>query len=193
MLTSRIREAGWPEEIEDFVDPIERISAPYYGVEAEELWRRASAKEHIADARVPVLVLHPEDDQVIPVEHARMLDEAASGNELVRVWILPGGGHGALDAVDSDVVLRRRRAVSSSAGPGTGRGDRRRAADRRQVDRPAAKLIYSAARLTEWRTTSSEDSSGRGSWPRPGPWRACSRTAPPRRSGCGVFKEDPPE
>ncbi len=101
MLTSRIREAGW-EGIEDFVDPIERVSAAYYGVEAEELWRRASAKEHIADARVPVLVLHPDDDQIIPVEHARMLDEAATGNDLVRVWVLPGGGHGAIDAVDRE-------------------------------------------------------------------------------------------
>ncbi len=99
MLTSRIREAGW-EGIEDFLDPIERVSAPYYGIEAQELWRRASAKERIAGARVPVLVLHPEDDQVIPVEHARMLDQAASGNDLVRVWTLPGGGHGAIDAVD---------------------------------------------------------------------------------------------
>ena len=32
MLTSRIREAGW-EGIEDFLDPLERVSAPYYGVE----------------------------------------------------------------------------------------------------------------------------------------------------------------
>ena len=93
MLTSRIREAGW-EGIDDFTDPLERVSAPYYGVDPEELWRRASAKEHIASARVPVLVLHPEDDQVIPVEHARILDQAAKGNELVRVWVLPGGGHG---------------------------------------------------------------------------------------------------
>ena len=47
-----------------------------------------------------MLVLHPEDDEIIPVEHARMLAEAASGNDLVRVWILEGGGHGAIDAVD---------------------------------------------------------------------------------------------
>src|SRR5204863_9792512 len=90
------------EGIEDFVDPLERISAPYYGVAPEELWRRSSAKEHIADARVPVLVLHPEDDDVIPVEHARLLAEAAAGTDLVRVWIRPAGGHGAIDAVDGE-------------------------------------------------------------------------------------------
>ena len=100
MLTSRIRGARWAG-IDDFMDPIERISAPYYGVEPDELWRRASAKEHITAARVPVLVLHPEDDQVIPVEHARMLEQAAAGNERVRVWVLPGGGHGGIDAVDA--------------------------------------------------------------------------------------------
>ena len=90
------RDADW-EAIEDFVDPVERVSAPYYGVDPDELWGRAAAKHHIADAMVPVLVLHPEDDQIVPVEHARMLDQAARDQELVRVWILPGGGHGAID------------------------------------------------------------------------------------------------
>ncbi len=99
MLTSRIRQTGW-EGIENFVDPVERISAPYYEIEPAELWRRAAAKEHIADAKVPVLVLHPDDDAIIPVEHARVLAEAAAGSDLVRVWIIEGGGHGAIDAVD---------------------------------------------------------------------------------------------
>jgi predicted alpha/beta-fold hydrolase len=140
MLTSRIREAGWAG-IEDFVDPLERVSAAYYGVEAEELWRRASPKEHIAGARVPVLVLHPEDDQVIPVEHARMLEEAAKGNELVRVWTLPGGGHGAIDAVDREWFYGVARGFFERwAGYGA-RDDA--AAD---ADRPPVKLIYSAAR-----------------------------------------------
>jgi predicted alpha/beta-fold hydrolase len=99
MLRSRVRQGGW-EDIHDFVDPIEKISAPYYEVAPEELWHRAAAREHIADAKVPVLVLHPEDDEVIPVEQARELAAAARGNDLVRVWILPGGGHGAIDAID---------------------------------------------------------------------------------------------
>jgi predicted alpha/beta-fold hydrolase len=142
MLASRIREAGW-EGINDFTDPLERVSAPYYGVDPDELWRRASAREHIGAARVPVLVLHPEDDQVIPVEHARMLEQAARGNELVRVWVLPGGGHGAIDAVDREwfyAVARgfferwagyRGRDDGAAAGPGE--------------HRARSKLIYSAA------------------------------------------------
>ena len=57
--------------------------------------------DHVAEAKVPLLVLHPEDDQIIKVEHAEMLRDAAAGNELVKVWILPAGAHGALEAIDS--------------------------------------------------------------------------------------------
>jgi hypothetical protein len=31
-----------------------------------------------------------------------LLAEAARGNDLVRVWIVPAGGHGTLDAIDRD-------------------------------------------------------------------------------------------
>jgi hypothetical protein len=34
------------------------------------------------------------------VEQGRMLAEAAKGNDLVRVWILPAGSHGLLEAAD---------------------------------------------------------------------------------------------
>jgi predicted alpha/beta-fold hydrolase len=102
MLISRVRDAGWPDHIDRLVEPIEEVSAPYYGVSADEIWRRSSAVNHIADARVPVLALHSEDDLIIPVEHARMLAEAAAGNPNVRVWIVPGGSHAAFDAIDAD-------------------------------------------------------------------------------------------
>jgi len=89
-----------------------------------------------------VLVLHPEDDEIIPVDHARMLAEAARGSELVRVWILPGGGHGAIDAVDRAwfyAVLRGffERWAGYESGDGSGRG---------RADRLRSKLIYSGAR-----------------------------------------------
>jgi pimeloyl-ACP methyl ester carboxylesterase len=141
MLTSRIRQSGW-EDVHDFVDPIERISAPYYEVEPDELWRRAAPRENIANAKVPVLVLHPTDDAIIPVEQARELAEAARGNDLVRVWILPGGGHGAIDEVDRVwfyAVLRgffERWAGYGSPTPPAG--------DASRADRSGDKLIYSA-------------------------------------------------
>jgi predicted alpha/beta-fold hydrolase len=99
LLTSRIREGRW-ENIDDFLDPLEKVSAPYYEVSAEELWERSAAVNHIAGAKVPVLVLHPVDDCLIPISHARWLAEAAAGNELVYVWELPAGGHGGLEAID---------------------------------------------------------------------------------------------
>lgn len=142
MLTSRAREAHW-EDVHDFVDPIEKVSAPYYEVEPDELWRRAAAREHIADAKVPVLVLHPKDDDVVPVGQAEELEAAATGNDLVRVWILEGGGHGAIDAVDRTwfhAVTRGffERWAGYETGAGAREGDER--------SKRADKLIYSAAR-----------------------------------------------
>jgi predicted alpha/beta-fold hydrolase len=102
MLTSRVRGSGWPVEIATLLDPIELLSAPYYELSADEIWERAAPVNHIGDARVPALVLHPEDDRIIKVEEARKLADAAAGNDLVRVWMLPAGKHGILDAIDHD-------------------------------------------------------------------------------------------
>ena len=101
MLLSRVRGSRWPD-VSLLSEALDQVSAAYYGVGVEEIQRQASAVNHIAGARVPVLVLHPVDDHVIPVSHAEMLADAAAGNDLVRVWTLPGGGHGALDAIDRD-------------------------------------------------------------------------------------------
>jgi predicted alpha/beta-fold hydrolase len=102
MLTSRARGSGWPAEIATLLDPVAMLAAPYYEVSVDELWSRAAPVNHIAGARVPVLVLHPEDDQIVKVDEARKLAELAADNDLVRVWILPAGKHGILDAVDHD-------------------------------------------------------------------------------------------
>jgi predicted alpha/beta-fold hydrolase len=100
MLRSRINASRWPLDFEDFSDPIERLAAPYYGVEPSVIWERSSARNTIAAARVPVLVLHSADDWLVPVRQAEILRQAAAGNDLVRVWTLAAGGHGAVDAVD---------------------------------------------------------------------------------------------
>jgi predicted alpha/beta-fold hydrolase len=100
LLVAKVRNGRWPDHIRGLVEPIDAISAPYYGVTAEEIWERSSAKNSIGGARVPVLALHAADDQVIPVEHAHMLAEAAAGNDLVRSWVVPAGQHAAFDAID---------------------------------------------------------------------------------------------
>jgi len=100
MLVTKVRAGRWPDKIRGLVEPIEAISAPYYEVTADEIWQRSSARNYVADTRVPMLVLHSEDDQVIPVDHARELEQAAAGNDNVRVWVVPGGQHAAFDALD---------------------------------------------------------------------------------------------
>jgi predicted alpha/beta-fold hydrolase len=101
MLVSKVRNLGWPSEVADFRTLMELVVAPRYGLSADEIYERSSVKNHIARARVPVLVLHSEDDEVVPVRHAHMIERAAIGNDNVKVWIVPGGGHGAFDAIDS--------------------------------------------------------------------------------------------
>ncbi len=100
MLLSRVRGSRWPENVSRLDEALDQVTAAYYELPPEEIRFRSSAVNHIAGARVPVLVLHPVDDGIIPVRHARMLAEAAADNDLVRVWELAGGGHGAIDAVD---------------------------------------------------------------------------------------------
>jgi predicted alpha/beta-fold hydrolase len=99
-LISRIRSGRWPPEAEDMVRAMEVVSAPYYRVDAEEIWNHSRGIDHVPNATVPLLILHPGDDYIIKVEHARMLAEAAQDNDLVRVWVLPAGSHGLLEAAD---------------------------------------------------------------------------------------------
>jgi predicted alpha/beta-fold hydrolase len=99
-LTSRVRSGRWPEAAEDMTKAMEVVSAPYYDLPVEEIWKRARGMDYMAEVRTPLLVLHPEDDRIVKVEHARMLEEASRDNDLVRIWILPAGQHGILEAID---------------------------------------------------------------------------------------------
>src|SRR5205085_9095557 len=78
LLVSKVRNLGWPSEVASFEALQELVVAPHYGITLDEVYERSSAKNHIAGARVPVLVLHAQDDEVVPVEHARMIEEAAA-------------------------------------------------------------------------------------------------------------------
>ncbi len=99
-LISRVRSGRWPPEAEDMDRVMEYVSAPYYGVSAEEIWAHARGVDHVVNAKVPLLILHPEDDPIVKVDQARLLANAAEDNDLVRVWILPAGSHGLLEAAD---------------------------------------------------------------------------------------------
>jgi predicted alpha/beta-fold hydrolase len=99
-LISRVRSGRWPPEAEDMNRVMEYVSAPYYGVSADQIWTHARGVDHVPNAKVPLLILHPEDDPIVKVEQARTLATAAEANDLVRVWILPTGSHGLLEAAD---------------------------------------------------------------------------------------------
>jgi predicted alpha/beta-fold hydrolase len=99
-LVSRVRSGRWPPEAEDMNRVMEYVSAPYYGVSADQIWTQARGVDHVPKAKVPLLILHPEDDPIVKVEQARKLATAAEANDLVRVWILPTGSHGLLEAAD---------------------------------------------------------------------------------------------
>jgi predicted alpha/beta-fold hydrolase len=99
-LVSRVRSGRWPPEAENMLTAMEVVSAPYYQRDADEIWAKARGLDRVADCRVPLLVLHPEDDPIVKVEQSRMLAEAARDNDLVRVWIPPTGSHGLLEAAD---------------------------------------------------------------------------------------------
>jgi len=99
-LISRVRSGRWPPEAENMLRAMEVVSAPYYQLDADQIWSNSRGLDRVPDSKVPLLVLHPEDDPIVKVEHARMLADAAKDNDLVRVWILPTGGHGLLEAAD---------------------------------------------------------------------------------------------
>ena len=135
---SRVRSGRWPAEAEDMARVMDTVAGPYYGLSGEQIWRNATGVDHVAEAKVPLLVLHPEDDQIVKVEHARMLEQAARGNELVRVWILPAGAHGILEVIDSRFTYNVYRGFFERWGRYAERGGVR-------ADGEAAEVVYSAS------------------------------------------------
>jgi predicted alpha/beta-fold hydrolase len=132
MLLSKVRNLGWPSEVANFGTLIEHVVAPHYGITPDEVYDRSSARNHVHKTRVPLLILHAEDDEVIPVAHAHELGLAAAGNDNVRVWIVPGGAHAAFDAIDKrwtyavyrtffERLARYETAVTSLDGKGSSR------------------------------------------------------------------------
>jgi hypothetical protein len=56
----------------------------------------------IAGLRAPLLVVHGEDDMIVPVEHGRALFDAASDPRRLR--IVPGVGHNDLVSLRGSVL-----------------------------------------------------------------------------------------
>lgn len=69
--------------------------------EVPERYERVSPAAHVDDATPPTLVLHGDDDDLLPVDGAREYARTlAAAGRPVELGILPGGGHGIV--VDPD-------------------------------------------------------------------------------------------
>ncbi len=77
-----------------------RLAAEQYGVSEDEIYRRSSPMNHLADIRTPTLHIHAADDPVVPVLEAEDNLALAPGNPDFDVWIVPKGGHITFFAVD---------------------------------------------------------------------------------------------
>ena len=110
MLVSRVRSGRWPQEAEaaeSMVDVLDLIAEPWYEMPAEEIWRNARGADRVAEAGVPLLVLHPEDDVIVKVDEARKLEAAAAGQRQ-RPRLDPPGGRARDPRGDRlDVHLQR--------------------------------------------------------------------------------------
>ena len=93
----------------DFATYIEKIAAPHYGVEAGEFYEKASPARYVADVKVPLLVVHAEDDMICLPSEMDEIMEAASGNPNVQLVMLPAGNHCMFRYLDKewyDTVMR---------------------------------------------------------------------------------------
>jgi predicted alpha/beta-fold hydrolase len=97
---ARARAAGWTHETVSPLELVGLVSAPWYGLDVQELARRASATLWADDIRAPTLVLHGLDDLVVPVSQARAFARHAEANDRVRVLVRPTGRHTLFDVLD---------------------------------------------------------------------------------------------
>jgi pimeloyl-ACP methyl ester carboxylesterase len=68
---------------------IVRGLSPFWSYRAGESWADLDPRRRAPDVGVPFLILHGEDDQSVPPDHAWVLAEAAG----VEARVLPGLGH----------------------------------------------------------------------------------------------------
>jgi dipeptidyl aminopeptidase/acylaminoacyl peptidase len=94
-LTLRSSMTGIKRPLTIWFRGMEFMARSIYGIDIKDI----SPARSIARSDTPVLVIHGEDDAIVPVEHARLLgraigasfDEIEGGEE--TVWIVPNAGH----------------------------------------------------------------------------------------------------
>jgi predicted alpha/beta-fold hydrolase len=81
--------------VEHFHDYVEKVVADYYGMDLAAVYEQADVRARIHTLTVPTLVIHADDDPVVPYEHSLELARAAreAENRQLEVEISRGGGH----------------------------------------------------------------------------------------------------
>jgi len=82
-----------PRAISDFREYTRQVAGQYYEIGAEELMRKASPVNVMREIEVPCLIIHAEDDTIVPPSEAALLIEAAADNPMVDSLVVPGGSH----------------------------------------------------------------------------------------------------
>jgi len=77
----------------DFSAYIEKISAPHYGVDANDVYRFSSCINYLEDVEIPLLIVHSVDDPICPPSEMDSLFEISKRNPNVYIWMLPTGNH----------------------------------------------------------------------------------------------------
>jgi pimeloyl-ACP methyl ester carboxylesterase len=76
--------------------------AKHYGIGLDEMYRASTPNLLLPHARSQTLVLHSEDDTLVPVDEVRRLEEKVRGNPDVAVMVLPWGNHCLYEMADPD-------------------------------------------------------------------------------------------
>jgi pimeloyl-ACP methyl ester carboxylesterase len=104
MFTTRFIPDAGPEQMEWFND-LQRISAtPENAARLIEEFSRVDVRPVLADVNVPSLVLHCQDDRVVPFDEGRLLAAAIRGARFVP---LPSRNHLVLEQEPAWQILLR--------------------------------------------------------------------------------------
>lgn len=92
LRSSELRGRG---HVEHFHDYVSKVAAPYYGAEEHAFYDAGAVQARIGELSVPTLIIHADDDPVVPYQHSLALRDAAlvHENDCLQVVISKGGGH----------------------------------------------------------------------------------------------------
>ena len=137
-LISRVRSGRWPPEAEDMLRVLEHVTAPYYKVDAEEIWTRARGIDHVpglqgAAARPPS---RERSDR-----QGRAREDAAAGGQRQRPRSASGSFPPARTACSRPPI---RAGPTRSTGPSSSAGGPTPNAPAVRPTAEAPELVYSS-------------------------------------------------